>query len=239
MKIGADYDKIEVHAFDLALLEPNAFIGDAILGILSLIIGFYLFKRRAEHKFYSYWIAFFFTMGLGFIMGGLGHLFWNYWGVEGKYFSWYSGILGTLFAEQAMISLNKNGRERSVFYTLVRLKFVYAVLVLSFLIMTRDLTQQLGVGLSVSLISTGIGTLFAFVYLPFHYRQQLRVKLHHFWISVLILLPVIYVQAGKFNLAPWFDRNDISHILMFIALILYVLGINQFHRKAQLSINKP
>jgi len=238
MKVGTDYHKIEVEWFGMELLEPNAFLGDAILGILSLVIGIYLFGRRNEHKFYRYWVWFFFTMSAGFIMGGLGHLMWNYWGVEGKYFSWYAGILGTLFAEQAMISINKNGKERSVFNTIMRLKFVYAFLALSFLIMTRDMTHQLELGLSVSLISTGIGTLFAFGFLPLYYRRQLRQSFRHFWISLIILLPVAYVQGGKFNPAQWFDRNDISHLLMFVALILYLFGIKKFHRHVKINRNR-
>jgi hypothetical protein len=234
MLIGQDFDKIQFELFGLELLEPNAFIGDSILGLLALFLAFRIRKIRKTHSFYSFWFLFFISFGLGFIMGGLGHLFWNYWGVAGKYFAWFAGLFSSLFAEHAMIAINKDRRERHVFRTISRLKFVYAFLILTFLVVTRDLTNHLGWGLAVSLVSTGIGTVFAFGVLPYYYKRTLKMKFHYFWAALFMLLPVAFVQNMKINIAPWMDRNDISHILMFITLIFYFMGIGLF-RKYQMK----
>ena len=92
MKIGEDFPKISWHIFDLELLEPNAFFGDLIISMVALYFGFKVHKifKKFGHRFHIYWTLFFLITALTFFMGGLGHLLYNYWGVQGKYFAWFS-----------------------------------------------------------------------------------------------------------------------------------------------------
>ena len=231
MLIGKDFDKIEFEFLGLDLLEPNAFIGDSILGILSLLMAMKLWKIRNRNSFYMNWFLFFTSFGIGFIMGGLGHLFWNYWGVEGKYFSWYAGLFSTLFIEQAMIAASVNRQERNIFKSIVRLKFVYATLILSFILITQDVSSNVAIGFVVPSTNSAVGMIFALGFLPLYYRKSLKTKFTYFFLSLFLLLPISFVQHFKVNLHQWLDRNDISHILLFFALIMYFFGILSQKRK--------
>lgn len=237
MLIGQDFEKIEFELFGWELLEPNAFIGDTILAFLAFFLAFRLRKITKKHNFYRYWFLFFICFGLGFFIGGLGHLFWNYWGVEGKYFSWYSGLFSSLFVEHAMISIHQNKRERRVFETISRLKFVYAFLALTFLIMTRDFTTDVSAGLVIPSINSTIGMVLAIGILPFYYQRNLKMRFHYFWMSLIVLLPISFLQHLKINFAQWMDRNDISHILLLIALLLYFAGIAVYRRAASTKLS--
>jgi hypothetical protein len=41
------------------------------------------------------------------------------------------------------------------------------------------------------------------------------------WLAALTLLPNAFIQSQKINLNQWFDRNDFSHVLLLISLLLY------------------
>jgi hypothetical protein len=48
-----------------------------------------------------------------------------------------------------------------------------------------------------------------------------------FWIAALVLLPNAFIQSQKINLHQWFDRNDFSHVLLLLSLLLYFNGIKK------------
>jgi hypothetical protein len=106
MRIGEDYPKIEWEVFGFELLEPNAFIGDTI--IAAVAIGLY-FKTRSLNRIHTtsfnyLWMWFFLVFGIGFFVGGVGHLMYNYFGIFGKYGAWFIGIFSSLLLELAMVS---------------------------------------------------------------------------------------------------------------------------------------
>ncbi len=103
MLIGSDYPKIEFEAFGLDLVEPNAMYGDALICFVALFIAYKLSKMPIQNTFFKSWRYFFIIFGIGFFFGGLGHMMYNYWGLPGKYTSWYSGIFASFFIERAMI----------------------------------------------------------------------------------------------------------------------------------------
>ena len=59
MRIGSDYKKIELEAFGLDLLEPNAMFGDVIIFFISLFIAFKVARMPIQGPFFVYWRAFF------------------------------------------------------------------------------------------------------------------------------------------------------------------------------------
>jgi hypothetical protein len=123
MIIGADFDKIEWSPFGLDLVEPNALIGDTILLVIALFAAFKV-KKMGTTPFFKNWYFFFVVFGIGFFLGGLGHLCYNYWGVFGKYASWYSGIIFIHILELAMISIYQNKKAKKIF-TIISYKIVF------------------------------------------------------------------------------------------------------------------
>ena len=132
MIIGQDFEKMRFSAFGLDLLEPNAIIGDLLIFFLSLFFAFKVYPLISTKKFYKYWFYFFIVFGFGFLLGGLGHLFFNYWGIPGKYAGWYFSVFSVFFAEQAMLDAWQNLKLKALFQKISVVK-LFIVLIAMFL----------------------------------------------------------------------------------------------------------
>ena len=75
MIIGSDFQPIQFDFFGFSLLEPNTFIGDILL--FGITFAFYL-KIQKTSTFNIFWSKFFFYTGVSFLLGGFGHLLFNY-----------------------------------------------------------------------------------------------------------------------------------------------------------------
>jgi hypothetical protein len=232
MRIGEDYPKIEWEVFGFELLEPNAFIGDTI--IAAVAIGLY-FKTRSLNRIHTtsfnyLWMWFFLVFGIGFFVGGVGHLMYNYFGIYGKYGAWFIGIFSSLLLELAMVS--QLLKYKVQFEKMVFLKAFIAIVSLTFLVTTTDLSATPLKGLVIPTINSFIGLLFALAYLGYCYTKTKSREFRYLYWSILVLLPTILFQGLKINLHQWFDRNDVSHVLIIITLLLYFTSL----RKVQRSI---
>lgn len=231
MRIGEDFDKIEWQWAEWNLLEPNAFIGDTLLFILAIFLAFKVRKASDGTAFYKNWIRFFLVFGVSLFVGGLGHLMWNYWGISGKYFSWYSAIVAVYFIEQAMISLYPKKRIRQGLVNWSRLKLGLSVAGLTILILKVDLSMDVSKGLIIPSINSALGMILSLLVLGSIYQKNKLGNFKHFWIGIAILVPSAFFQFMKINFAQWFDRNDMSHILLAITFIFYAIGVLNFRKK--------
>lgn len=232
MKVGEDFPKIEWDFMGLQLLEPNAFIGDTVIAIVSIVL---FFKSRqlyrcSENSYNFLWMWFFMVFGIGFFVGGVGHLMYNYFGIYGKYGAWYIGIFSSLILELAMASQLLN--YKSLFEKIILLKAFTAVVLLTILVTTIDLSATPLKGLVIPTINSFIGLLFALAYLGYQYTKTKSREFRYLYWSILVLLPTILFQGLKINFHQWFDRNDMSHVLIIITLMLYFTSL----RKVQKTI---
>jgi hypothetical protein len=236
MRIGQDFDKIEWQLADWSLLEPNAFIGDSLLFALAIFLAFKVRKASDGTAFYKNWIRFFVVFGVSLFVGGLGHLMWNYWGVTGKYFSWYTAILAVYYIEQAMISLYPKKRIRQGLINWSRLKLILSLLGLSILIFKVDLSMDVSKGLIIPSINSALGMILSLVVLGSIYQKNKMGNFKFFWIGIALLAPSAFFQFHKINFAQWFDRNDVSHVLLALTFICYAIGVTSF-RKSKVLLN--
>lgn len=228
MLIGKDFEKIEFDLFGLHLLEPNAFIGDCVILIIALYVGLKIKKLNNTKPFFIYWKWFFIVFGIGFFGGGLGHLLYNYWGLPGKYFSWYSGLVTSFLIEIAMVSIFPNKIWQKRFNYISITKLISAFIAATSIFMTVDLTEDPSKGLIIPTLNSIIGLGLTVGVLGYYYQKKIDVSFKYLWISTLILIPSAFFQAKKINFHQWFDRNDVSHVLLIISLILYYLCIKGY-----------
>jgi len=227
MRIGEDFDKIEFEVFGLELLEPNAFIGDLLVFIVAIILAFKVSKMNRNEPFFKYWRLFFIVFGVGFLFGGFGHLFYNYWGVQGKTPAWYLGLISTLLVEKAMISIHPSEKFRSTFNIVAYVKFCLALAAALYVSFFIDLAADYTVGLKVPTINTSVGLIITIGYFCYLFIK----KIAGFWfflLGLLTLIPVAVIQSMKLNLHQLMDRNDISHVLLIIAIICYYFGVKSY-----------
>lgn len=236
MRLGEDFDKIEFQAFGMDLLEPNAFIGDTIIAIASFFFAFSIYQFKREEPFFKYWKLFFIVFGLSFLTGGLGHLFFNQWDIPGKYPSWFLSLFAPFFIERAMLSLMENKQLSKTLSLVSTIKLVLATLGTIAVIYLVDLTPDPSVGIRVVTIHSTIGLVFALGYLGFKYSKKIAESFKYFWISVIIMIPSVFIQALKINIDQWFDRNDLCHSLLLVGIFLYFFGVRGYYRALSRNI---
>lgn len=223
--IGQDFPKIEWDVAGLALLEPNAMIGDIVLFTTALFFAAQIRKINNTHPFYKYWRLFFLWFGWSFLFGGFGHLFYNYLALWGKYPSWIMGMIATFWLTKAMLSLWPNQKQKQLASTAASILLGLGILTECIVFLKVDLTIDQSKGLFVPTLVSGIGLIFSLVGLGLYYQKTINPNFKIFWIAALILLPNAFIQSQKINIHQWFDRNDFSHVLLLLSLFLYLTAI--------------
>lgn len=221
MLIGKDFDKVEFDLFGFHLVEPNALLGDTLLFIFSMYLAYKVLRLPVKISFTATWKWFFIIFGISFLAGGLGHSFYNYWGIVGKFPSWYLGFLATFLIEWAMVNIHPNPRFVKMFNRIITIKFFTAIFLESYFLTFFDIYADPSKGLIIPLAYSTIGLLFALGYLSLVYEKSHSRSFRFLWLSVLILIPSTAFQMLKINFHPLFDRNDVAHILLAISLICY------------------
>jgi hypothetical protein len=229
MLIGKDFEKIEWDFMGLHLLEPNAMIGDVIIFAVAIYLAIKVQKNTKNQPFFRLWKWFFIIFGVGFLMGGFGHLFYNYWGVPGKFFSWYSGMFAALMIELAMISIYPKVEWRKTLKRIAYGKLFLSVSIATYIYSTVDLVTDPSKGLMMPTLNSVVGLGLSLGLLGYYYQRKIDQSFRYLWISTLILIPSAIVQSIKINVHQWFDRNDISHILLITSIVFYYTAVKKYN----------
>lgn len=227
MIIGRDFEKIEFSLWGLQLLEPNNLITNFILFTVCMLSYYKVRRINQANDFFRYWGLFYLFFGLSFMFGGLGHGFYNYLGVHGKYAGLLISIGSIYFLERAMLNLLKH-KQISFFIGLSKVKLVSALIVELVIFMSMDLKANPQIGLLTPSISSAIGFLTCLGYLPYRYKHQFTRSFKYFYWSLIVFIPNAFIQGMKISFLPWFDRNDLSHILILIMILLQWKGIKGY-----------
>ena len=228
MRIGSDFEKIEWNFKGLELLEPNAFFGDLIIFFLAIYLALKIIKINSQSTFSRNWLYFYFVFGIGFLVGGFGHLLYNYTGVPGKLTSYFAGIIAVFFIETAMISVHPKIKTKNWLTIVSRVKLAVALILEIIICWRADLAADASKALTLPTINSVIGMGFCLGYLGYIYEKRIHPGFRYFWVSTLILVPSAVFQILKINIRPWFDRNDFSHVLLILSIILYYMAIKRY-----------
>lgn len=228
MLIGSDYPKIEFQLFGLDLLEPNGFVGNSLIFIFSLIFYFKTKRLQVEnHVFYRNWRLFFIFFGFTFFFGGLSHLLFHYFGINGKFLSWYLGIFAPYFIEQAMLSIFPDENKRKLFRLLSICKLILFLVIELYVMLFVDLSNAPEKGLLIPSLATATGLILGMGVLGIYYQRIYHQAFKYLVWSVLILFISTIPQMFKINIYPLFDRNDLSHFLLIVTLFFYFQCLKQ------------
>lgn len=234
MLFGKDFDKIQVEVFGLTITEPNGFLTDTIMAVVSLILAYYVYRNKLSTPFLKYWFLFFLIYGISSFSGGLGHAFYSYWGVAGKFFNWISGIYAIYILELAMIKLVQPIEKRKLYEKLAFLKVSLVFIVFGTVCVTQPISENPSLAFLPIAFNTILGVILTVGVLGYHYSKLYHPDYKYFYYGVLIMVPSAAIFLGKINPHPWFDKNDLSHVLLTIGIIFFYIGIN----KTQYSVVK-
>ncbi len=230
MLIGQDFEKIEFRFLGYDFLEPNALYGDTIVAILAVYCAVICtrYYKQTNLIFFKHWKHFFYVFGIGFFLGGLGHFCYGYWGIPGKVPAWYiSGISSALFIELGMASLLPKERyKKMVPFFIIKTGVICVIQAL--LIAFIDLEKEPGLGLIGPTLAMVTGLPTSLGVLGYRFSKSITPKFKYLWWSLIVFSPSLLFQAMKINFHQWFDRNDVSHILMFVNITFYFLAVKGY-----------
>lgn len=225
--IGLDFPKIEFEFFGLELLEPMAIITDTIMGGISVYFGVKVLALKKTLPFYRLWGLFFLVFGIGAILGGIGHTFYNQFGLIGKIPSWLFGPISIYLAERAMISLHWKADSKKQLQKWFDVKLVLVYIIFFYLLIFADKSENPTLPFLPIAINTILGLVATVGILGFKYTEKLSAKFKFFWLGVMVMFPSALIFLFKINVHQWFDKNDFSHILITIGLIYWYLGVSK------------
>jgi hypothetical protein len=227
MLFGQDYEKISITIGNIHILEPNVFITDAIMSGTSLLLSFYLHKNKNTTEFHRYWFLFFFVYGISSFGGGLGHALFYYLGIPGKIVTWISGIITIYFVERAMIAVIKEEKLYSLLKRLAFSKILFVFAVFSLVCLTQPIVEKPSIGFLPVAINTMLGLILSAGILAYRFSKSIHSDFKYFYYGVLIMVPSAIIFLAKINPHPWFDKNDLSHVLLTIGIIYFYKGVQK------------
>ena len=204
-------DKIAFDLFGLHLLEPMALITNWIMSVFSLF-AYLKLKNTAIHDV-VYWKKFFFWFAISTFFGGIGHLFFNYFDILGKFPNWITGVLAGYFAGKAIIVNLKNNALQKKYELFLIVKgailLLASIATLKFVFVALDsiITYVIFCGfIANSLYKKGI------------------LELKYMTYGVIVCLPSIFIFFFKLDYDRWLNKDDLSHLLMLACIIFFYIG---------------
>lgn len=206
-------DKLPFQLFGLCLQEPMALITNWLIAFTSI----FLFTRIKTpiNLFQKHWKMFYLLFGISTFFGGLGHLLFYYFEVYGKFPCWVTGVIAAFHAGKAMISnklISEQRQKRLTNFLLFKglLLCIMAILMKSFIYV---------------MIDAAITYLFFCLGFGLYYWKKGSDGFKYTVFAVLILLPSIFIFTLQINPHIWFNKDDLSHILMVTTIIFFYFGI--------------
>lgn len=203
---------IEFNWLGLNLQEPMALITNWILASFS----FYAFwqLKKGVSRFQDLWKMFYLVLGISMVFGGLGHLFFQYTGIPGKFPSWTGGVLAGVYASFAMISLMPNRETQKRIETVVLIKSTA-------LLLAAVITQKF----FYVAIDTSITYLIFCGYLGIRLHRKNWQGIKFIYLGVLVLIPSAIIFGLKINIHRWLNKDDLSHVLMLGCIMFFFFGV--------------
>ncbi len=207
-------EKIAFTFLGLELLEPMALIFNWIIAGFCFFAFIKLNKYSCEAN--KYWRLFYLTFGFSTFFGGLGHLFFNYFGFYGKYPSWILGSVSNGFVGMGMLYFKNISKPKNFSFYLIWLKS-------GALCLLAVITQKF-IFVAVDAILTYVFYTGVYAYL-LKKRDKNTSFLNYMLFAVFILLPSAFIFIYKINLSVWFNKDDFSHLLILAAIIFFYQGM--------------
>jgi hypothetical protein len=202
---------IEFKIGDLMLQEPMALITNWMMSLFSLYAYFKL--RETDVREVVLWRKFFFIFAISTFFGGLGHLFFQQFGIPGKYPNWITGILAGYFAGLSML-LNLEESRGKLFLKLFL--FIKGVLLAFFAIYLQEFIFIAIDAILTYIIYCGI--------IGYKLTKSKSLDFKYMYFGVLVCVPSVFIFLLKLNPHKWLNKDDLSHLLMLFCLIFFYLG---------------
>lgn len=202
--------------FGLCLQEPMSLVTNLLIAIPAFV--FFLRLRKEDDAFKKNWAFFFLFLSISTGLGGLSHVFFQYTGMVGKMVTWFFSFISVFYSGRAMLSvpiLPPKIRKVGMSLLVVRI-LIFAVLAfatIDFLFITID---------------TAIGYLAYCLGLGIYYWRKGLNSFKYMVYGIIVLVPSIFIFLLKINPHIWFNKNDLSHVIIAITITFFYISVRNY-----------
>ncbi|UXP33319.1 hypothetical protein N6H18_05060 [Reichenbachiella agarivorans] len=203
--------KISFELWGLDLLEPMGFILNMVMCLICVILYMRL-RNQQSSDFTRYWINFFWLFAVSTFFGGFSHLLFNYLGMLGKIPGWLAAVLAISSIEMAVATQYPD--RLITLKNAIRVKAVLALLLLS-----------VDLQFTWVMIHTAIGLLIILGAASIHLIKMGESQFSFFLYGIAAMILTLPFRLGQIDPHLWFNRDDVSHLLMMLTLVLFYKGV--------------
>lgn len=215
-------EKISFTLFGLELLEPVALAMNWLM-MIQCLIYYRKINKISITRFGHFWHLFFLFFAISVFLGGISHVAYNYLGQSGKLPGWTAGLVAVYFLEVAMIE-GVHQKNKHFLKVAILIKLILFALLTYY---THSFTYVM--------IHTGFITLFVLIPSIRDFQNGDR-RFDYTLFGVLALLCALPVKLGEIDLHLWFNRDDLSHVFMILALWLFYKGVLYYDAKSAIMV---
>ena len=213
------------------LCEPMTSITDFMLSAVAFYLFFSFYKIESKKRNVINWSKFFLFLAFSTFFGGMAHAITNRENNLVYDLVWLSmqvcSGISVFYAQSA--AFRSEIRNRKTQRILHRISFIQLMLFIPSVIYFFSF-KVVAINSSIGLIELVI------LFLPLGIRKA---KHKTFICSgVLISFLTVYVNRTKFSFVSWFNYNDISHVIMFVSIVMICKGVMHKHNSDSLYIAK-
>jgi hypothetical protein len=207
-------------------------ITDTLLGLLSVFFSRKIAHLTSTHLFFKNWHLFLLLFGVGTILGGIGHAFYNYLDLGGKIPAWLFAIVSVYFIEVSMLSIHPDKQFATRLARLSAAKLIIMIMLLGIILVFAAPGSKISISILLVILNSLMGVTLSAGFLGLHYyRIGLSSHFSYFFIGVLIMIPSSAVFLFEINLSRWFDKNDLSHLILAMGISFFYAGILQLQQQ--------
>lgn len=210
------------------LSEPMTSITDFMLSAVAFYIFFSINKIESKKRSVINWSKFFLFLGFSTFFGGIAHAISDrqdnlIYDLVWLAMQLSSGI-SVFYAQSA--AFRSEVRNRKTQRILHKISFIQLMLFIPSVIYFFSF-KVVALNSSIGLIELVI------LFLPIGIQNWKHKAL--ICSGVLISFLTVYVNTTKLSIASWFNYNDISHVIMFVSILMICKGVKYKHKTDSLA----
>ena len=212
------YMQPSVELWNLRIDEPVTTATDLLMAAICFYAYIGIKKNESTQKIKLYFKYFFLTLGLGTMFGGLlGHAFLYRLTPQWKLLSWIFILISVAIMAHALLELARPLVKPWITRIMVGSNLLLLTLVLVYTISTLAFSGVQYYSIFGMIVIVGSFSFYIF-------RKTGSRGTAMFLVAVGVSLLPAFVFSFKWGLSPWFNHNDISHVVLSMSVVVFYKG---------------
>lgn len=217
----------DLHLAGLIISEPTTFLTNLLLAVTGIYLGSrFLSGRHAGPEFIRQYGLFLMLTGISALWGGVfSHGLKVYFAVEYSIPGWITAFVAAYYMAGGAIShlqyCNLAPFDNDI--VVRRIKMVNLLILLSAIIFIFIKPHFMVVAVNAAIVLVAAGLFCEWI----AYKNTGDKGSFLFLVAVTISILTILLFLFKINAEPWFNTNDLSHLVMIGCMFIFAKGFEQ------------